>query len=59
MVGIASGLELIDAIKFANVCAGLKTIKMGAQTGMPTMKEVRTYVKKNKIEIKGLDKINL
>ena len=59
MVGINGGLDFIDAIKFANICAGLKTTKLGAQTGMPTMKEVLSYIKQNKMEIKGLKELVL
>lgn len=36
---------------FANICAGLKTTVLGAQTGMPKLKKVLAYIKKNKIKI--------
>ncbi|MBQ7351768.1 MAG: ribokinase [Clostridia bacterium] len=59
MVAINGGLEFADAITFANVCAGLKTTKLGAQTGMPTMKQVEKYIKSNKIKINGLKEMEL
>ena len=59
MVGINGGLEFSCAISFANVCAGLKTTKLGAQTGMPTMKEVLKYIKNNKIKIEGLKEMKI
>lgn len=59
MVGVNGGLDFAEAIKFANVCAGLKTTKLGAQTGMPRMRDVLKYVKNNKIEIIGLKEIEL
>lgn len=39
-VRIANGDSIEDAIRFANVAAGLSTEKFGAQTGMPTEAEV-------------------
>ena len=51
MVGITYGMKEFDAIRFANICAGLKTTKLGAQTGMPTKEQVLKYIKKNKIKI--------
>ena len=51
MVGINNELNIFDALTFANICAGLKTTKLGAQTGMPTMKEVKKYIKANKIKL--------
>ena len=41
---ISQNMELEAAIKYANVCAGLKTTKHGAQTGMPYKKEVECYI---------------
>lgn len=51
MVGISKSLSLFEALTFANVCAGLKTTKLGAQTGMPTLKEALDYIKKYDIKI--------
>lgn len=39
-VRIAKGDSIKEAIRFANVAAGLSTEKFGAQTGMPTDEEV-------------------
>lgn len=51
MVGINNGMQLADAIRFANICAGLKTTKLGAQTGMPRLDEVKAYIKENNIDL--------
>jgi len=51
MVGINNNMEITNALTFANICAGLKTTKLGAQTGMPTLKEVKKYIKSNKINL--------
>ncbi len=51
MVAINAGLNMFDAITFANICAGLKTQKLGAQTGMPKLDEVKKYIKKNKVKL--------
>ncbi len=51
MVGINNNMELYDAIKFANICAGLKTTKLGAQTGMPRLDEVKKYISDNGINL--------
>lgn len=39
-VRIAEGESIVDALKFANVAAGLSTEKFGAQSGMPLKEEV-------------------
>lgn len=46
-VAISKEMPLKDAILFANNCAGLKTTKYGAQTGMPYLSEVEEFIKKN------------
>ena len=51
MVAINNGLNTRDALTFANICAGLKTTKLGAQTGMPKLAEVKKYIKANKINL--------
>lgn len=51
MFAINNNLSIGESIRFANICAGLKTTKLGAQTGMPTIAEVKNYIKQNKIEI--------
>ena len=51
MVANNAGLNMFDAITFANICAGLKTQKLGAQTGMPKLDEVKKYIKKNKVKL--------
>lgn len=52
MVAINNEMNIFDALTFANICAGLKTTKLGAQTGMPTLKEVKKYIKTNSINLK-------
>ena len=49
MFAINNNLPLNNAIRFANICAGLKTTKLGAQTGMPKLNEVKEYMKKHNI----------
>lgn len=51
MVAINNGMAISQAIMFANISAGLKTTKLGAQTGMPTLDEVKHYIKKNKLNL--------
>lgn len=43
---LIEGSKLKNAVEFANVCAGLKVSKLGAQTGMPTIKEVKTFLQR-------------
>lgn len=51
MLAINKGLEISQSLMFANICAGLKTTVLGAQTGMPKLDKVLDYIKKNKIKI--------
>ena len=51
MVGINNNMSIRDSLTFANICAGLKTTKLGAQTAMPKLNEVKKYIKKNKINL--------
>lgn len=44
IVSTLGGKDLEEAIKFANICAGLKISKLGAQTGMPKLSEVKKYM---------------
>ena len=39
-VKVVEGNSVEDSLKFANIAASLSTEKLGAQTGMPTLKEV-------------------
>lgn len=41
---ILEGAKLKPAVEFANVCAALKISKLGAQTGLPTIREVRKFL---------------
>lgn len=43
MVSLSEGKPLEQAVRFANVAAGLKTKKRGAQTGMPKRDEVEKF----------------
>lgn len=47
-VKIAEGSSVVEALKFANVCASLSTEKFGAQGGMPTREEVIEEMEKMK-----------
>ncbi len=42
-VAISDGKNIDDAIVFANKCAGIKTTKLGAQSGMPSITEVNKF----------------
>ena len=46
MYALSKKQPLCQALTFANTCAGLKVTKSGAQTGMPTIKEVKAYTTK-------------
>ena len=56
MVAINKGLEIGQALTFANVCAGLKTTVLGAQTGMPKLENVLAYIKTHKLKL-DIDKL--
>lgn len=45
MSAVSCDKSLYDAVKFANTAAGLKTTKLGAQTAMPTMSEMKSALK--------------
>ena len=44
-VGLAQGNALFDAASFANYAAALSVTKMGAQSSMPTRREVESFIK--------------
>ena len=44
--GLAAGLSLEAAVPFANGVAALSVTRMGAQSSMPTMREVRTFMRR-------------
>ena len=44
--GLAAGLSLEAALPFANGVAALSVTRMGAQTSMPTMREVRAFLER-------------
>lgn len=41
---LSSGLSLLEASRFANAAAALSVTKLGAQSGMPTKKEVESFL---------------
>jgi ribokinase len=43
-VAICEGLEIEEACRFANVVGAISVTKLGAQTGMPTKKEVEEFL---------------
>ena len=45
-LGFAAGLSLEATVPFANGVAALSVTRMGAQSSMPTMKEVRTFLRR-------------
>ena len=44
-VALSENKTLGEAVEFANICAGLKIQKLGAQTGMPRKNDVVKYIK--------------
>lgn len=49
MVALSKGNSLKDSVIFANTAAGIKTLKEGAQTGMPTLNEINDRLNGNKL----------
>lgn len=45
-VVLSNGQSASKAVEFANICAGIKTTKSGAQTGMPKLAEIENFLKK-------------
>ncbi|MCV9884459.1 ribokinase [Metabacillus halosaccharovorans] len=43
-LSLSSGLSLLEASQFANAAAALSVTKLGAQSGMPTKKEVESFL---------------
>jgi len=43
-VSLLNNETLLDAVKFATLAATIKTTKLGAQEGMPTMEGVKNYI---------------
>ncbi|MBT2695960.1 ribokinase [Bacillus sp. ISL-40] len=48
---ISQGASLAEACQFATAVAALSVTKLGAQGGMPTMEEVRTFLRERKEEL--------
>ncbi|RHW39002.1 ribokinase [Neobacillus notoginsengisoli] len=44
-VALSNSLPIMEACRFGNAVAALSTTKLGAQTGMPTGKEVEAFIK--------------
>jgi ribokinase len=47
-VALCDGLEIEEACRFANVVGAISVTKLGAQTGMPTKKEVEEFLQIHK-----------
>jgi ribokinase len=45
---LCEGLEIVEACRFANVVGAISVTKLGAQTGMPTKKEVEEFLQLHK-----------
>ena len=50
-VALAEGLDIAEAVKFANATAALKVTKLGAQEGLPSRDEVAEFLKKRGVNI--------
>lgn len=48
-VGVAQGESLFDAALFANYVAALSVTKMGAQSSMPTRREVESFIRQKSV----------
>lgn len=46
---LCEGTKIEDACRFANVVGAISVTKLGAQTGMPTKKEVEEFLQVNKL----------
>ncbi|TDL75354.1 ribokinase [Rhodococcus qingshengii] len=46
---LCEGLEIEEACRFANVVGAISVTKLGAQTGMPTKKEVEEFLQVHKL----------
>ena len=49
-VALCEGAEIEDACRFANVVGAISVTKLGAQSGMPTKKEVEEFLQIHKME---------
>jgi ribokinase len=38
------GIEIKDAVKYANACGALATTKFGAQPSLPTKEEIKRFL---------------
>ncbi|MFB3162455.1 ribokinase [Neobacillus sp. 179-J 1A1 HS] len=47
-VALCDGLEIEEACRFANVVGAISVTKLGAQTGMPTKKEIEEFLQIHK-----------
>ena len=47
-VGLASGLEMAEAITRANAAGALACLKLGAQPSMPTAQAVETFLQERR-----------
>jgi ribokinase len=50
-VHVIKGFTINDSCIFANACAALKIQKLGARTGMPSYKEVKSYIETQNIKL--------
>ncbi|SDN34923.1 ribokinase [Bacillus sp. OK048] len=48
-VALSDGVEVEDACRFANVIGAISVTKLGAQSGMPTKKEVEEFLQVHKM----------
>jgi ribokinase len=46
-VAVSSGMDLVDAVRYANIVGALTTRKIGAQEAMPTERELNDYLRSN------------
>ena len=49
--GIVNGLPIEKTLQLGNACGGLSTMTMGAQNSIRPLEEVRSFLRKNNVEI--------
>lgn len=54
---VASGVSAEETLRFANCAAGITVSRMGAQTSLPTLKEVTNVMKANGYNITPFEKL--
>lgn len=54
---LSEGQDLVSAVKFASIVGALKVTKVGAQMGIPTLKEINDFCTERKISYFNLEEL--